>query len=45
MLSTLAGMVMEVKADAYWNILFPMLVRDESASNVTVVKADAPSNA
>ena len=44
MLVTLAGMVMEVKADPR-NALFPMLVRDESASNVTVVKADADRNA
>ena len=45
MLVTLAGMVMEVKAGADRNAPYPMLVRDEGASNVTVVKADAYRNA
>ena len=45
MLVTLAGMVIEVKLVALWNARWPMLVRDESASNVTVVKADVLWNA
>ena len=45
MLVTLAGMIMEVKLVVPSNRPSPMLVRDESVSNVTVVKLVAPENA
>ena len=45
MLSTLFGMVMEVKADAFENALAPMLLRLEPLSNVTSPKLDAFENA
>ena len=38
MLTTLAGIIMEVKLDAPLNALFPMLVNRDPASNVTEVK-------
>ena len=38
---TLAGMVMEVKLDALRNALSPMMLREESASNITEAKFDA----
>ena len=38
MLSTVAGMIIEVKADAFRNALDPMLSSLEPSSNVTEVK-------
>ena len=45
MLVTPFGMIMFVKANAFPNTSSPMLLRDESGSNVTVVKLVAPLNA
>ena len=42
MLSTLAGMIIEVKADALKNAFDPMLSSLEIASNVTSPKLVAP---
>ena len=41
MVVTFAGMIMEVKLDAFWNAPFPMLVNLEPASNVTLVNFDS----
>ncbi len=45
MLVTLAGIVMEVKAIASWNIVSSMMANWDPASNVTELKLDASRNA